>query len=524
MESMMGCFIYRFKRCFLSVFIAALLLNFSAIASTEDLAAQGLSQNIADYSSSNYQKSDQSKRKLVYSQQGSNTKILTLIEHNNQREMQQGLNVFQPLFESVVKKSDYKSLKNIFVEQDDIKEKDDLMSELKQLDMKAEQLKSTLKNETDTKKKTSINSKLAKLSQQQRSLTKTINNFTRKQKRLMSLPVYDLAQVFSQAYKKVFFLTDKKSFYLVNSSTKRGSYQDSLSGKKLSVKNIEYRISRKIDLSAPEDIKPVNARLLSLVFYQDTLLSFQYNKQTAVLSYLQDSNLTAFGKLLKNMPLEPERLSFKGEPLTTQYLWSHGGQQKVLTVTYKETGKRKNLIQVKASAQTNVFDPKQTSTALEKHIGVLAVAKGQRLVELKKVQTINGKKDIGWDQDIRNGIIKLGQETIFVSKEDYYGYEGLWYLASWMSINTINMKKIFLINGTEPISLTAKLIRVGEVEISKAGNALYQFSIDQNGFVTSLYFTPSKQRLNLIAKETKTTKSNKIKIKQYMQTNKIVLL
>lgn len=218
MESMMGCFIYRFKRCLLSVFIAALLLNFSAIASAEDLAAQGLSQNIADYSSSNYQKSDQSKRKLVYSQQGSNTKILTLIEHNNQREMQQGLNVFQPLFESVVKKSDYKSLKNIFVEQDDIKEKDDLMSELKQLDMKAEQLKSTLKNETDTKKKTSINSKLAKLSQQQRSLTKTINNFTRKQKRLMSLPVYDLAQVFSQAYKKDFFLTDKKSFYLVNSS------------------------------------------------------------------------------------------------------------------------------------------------------------------------------------------------------------------------------------------------------------------------------------------------------------------
>jgi hypothetical protein len=179
---------------------------------------------------------------------------------------------------------------------------------------------------------------------------------------------------------------------------------------------------------------------------------------------------------------------------------------------------------VKVSAQTNVFDPKQSSTALEKHIGVLAVAKGQRLVELKKIQTINGKKDIGWDQDIRNGIIKLGPETIFVSKEDYYGYEGLWYLASWMSRNNIKLKRIFLINGTEPISLTAKLTKAGEVEISKAGNALYQFSVDSNGFVTNLFFTPSKQMLTLVSKETKTTKANKAKIKQYMQNNKIILL
>lgn len=517
-------FNYRLKGRCLSVILTTLVASFGITAKATSLASQGLSESISDYSSINYQTNNGSQRQLTYSKPDTQSEILTLVESNNGLQFKKGVKTLQPLFASVQQKSSYKSLKQAFIDQDGVEKQADLTNELSELEQEAKDLSAQVSNEQDVNKKAKLKSELGKLEQEQRNLRKAIKGIKRKQTGLTSLPVYDLSQVFAHAYKKAFFLIDSESLYLVNVKSTRGRYQDGLSGKSLSVNELDYRIESQIALAAPNNFSRQNRSVLKLTYHQNTLIRFSYRQQNGVLSHLKDAALTQFAQLLKKTPLEPKDLSFKGETLTNLYLWSNADQEKTLEVSYKETGKRKNLIQVKVSAQTNVFDPKQASTAIEKHIGVLAVAKGQRLVELKKIQTINGKKDIGWDQDIRNGLIKLGPETIFVNKEDYYGYEGLWYLASWMSRNNIKLKRIFLINGTEPISLTAKLTKAGEVEISKAGNALYQFSLDSNGFVTNLFFTPSKQMLTLISKETKTTKANKAKIKQYMQNNKIILL
>lgn len=519
----MARLIWHNKARLAGMILGAFLVTLSVHAADYSLASQGLSQSINDYSSINYQNTGQEKRELVYVQPSTGKKIVTLSEVNSQFKLLQSIPQVKPLFVSVKKQGNYQALKQIFVDQDDVEKQGELNNKLVQLDSEVSKLKQTLARAAETEK-ASINDDLADLAQQQRNLRKAIKASKRRQTSILNLAVYDLSQVFDQGQKKAFFLLDSSALYLVNPESTRGSYQDPLSGKNLTVSKISYQIESKVEFNRPTVLKKLDYSVLNTIYYQNTLMSFSYNQQTAVLSHIKDKRLLAFSNLLKTLPLEPDTLSFKGETLTTRYLWSTSGKQKTLEVAYKETGKRKNLIQVKASAQTNLFDPKQTSTAIEKHIGVLAVAKGQRLVELKKVQTINGKKDISWVQDIRNGIIKLGEETIFVSKEDYYGYEGLWYLASWMSTNNIKTKKIFLINGTEPISLTATLTSVGQVVISKAGNTLYQFSIDKNGFVNRLFFAPSKQTLSLISKDTKTTKSNKAKVKQYMQTNKIVLL
>lgn len=503
--------------------LGALFINHGVQANDYGLANQGLSQNIKAYSSVNYQNSTQT-RQLSYSLLSSGSLGLVMGEENGKFNFQKGQNVFKPLFVSIQKKGNLAALKQRFVDQDDVEEKAELNADLILLNDKSARLTSDLKNESDVKKKQSIEKSISALVQKQRNVKKAINGIARRQTRLLSLKVYDISEVFAQTKKHDFFLVDDKAMYLVKPQTDRISYDDRLSGRTLSVNQVQYKLVSKVAFKLPNSYNKMNAIALKATYYQDTMMSMSYQNQSLVLSHLHNNDLVQFAQLLKTTPLEPKRLSFKGETLKTHYMWSDSGKQKTLEVTYKETGKRKNLIQVKASAQSNLFDPKQSSTALEKHIGVLAVAKGERLVELKKIQTINGKKDIGWDQDIRNGIIKLADETIFVSKEDYYGYEGLWYLASWMSSNNIQMKKIFLINGTEPISLTAKLIRAGELVISKAGNVLYQFNVDSNGFVTRLYFAPAKQTLVLIGKDTKTTLSNKAKVKQYMKTNKIVLL
>jgi len=522
-ESSMARFVSRLITGLSSLIVALTLTSVSLQASEYSLKNQGLSQDLKDYSSFNYQHLGQSDRRLSYQLDGGGS-ALSMLEKSAGYQMLSGLKAFQPLFNEMHKKQDYQKFKQAFIDQDEIEKQADYNQEKQRLDNEISQLSVKLKKEKEVSKKQAINSDLEALYQQQRNIRKAIKASKRKNTRLVSLPTYDLNEIFNTAKNKAFFLVDAKSLYYVTPEVSKHTYHDLISQQTLSVKQYSYLLESKVDFNQPQSVRRIDKSLLITRYYQDTLLAFSFGSKTARLSHLKDDKLVQFSTLLKNTVLEPKRLAFKGETLTTKYVWADAGKQKILEVSYKETGKRKNLIQVKASAQTNVFDPKQRSTAIEKHIGVLAVTKSARLLELKKIQTINGKKDIGWDQDVRNGIIKLADETLFVNKEDYYGYEGLWYLASWMSTNGINEKKIFLINGTQPISLTARLSNTGQVEISKAGNTLYQFTLDPHGFVTRLYFSPSKQTLNLISKETKTTKSNKTKVKQYMKTNKIVLL
>ncbi len=483
-----------------------------------------LSSDINAYSSVQYRDNGNQSRKLIYSLNYGSPAVLTMTAQGSKLVMNSGQDRYRSLFNSGIKKGNYNHLKSLFFNSDDKEKLKDFNDDIADLEKELQQLRDELSKESDRDTKLKKNDELVKLTNEQRQLQQQVKILNNRRNQLATLPVFNIAQVFANRTQGDFFLIEGDNLQLIHTSIRRESYNDPLSKESLMITDSRYEVVSQASVRQQKITDNERFIKLSLQVYKDTLLSFDYAGQQLILTRLVDESLDKFAQMLKTMPLEPTKLAFKGEQLMTRYVWSNGEEHKILEVDYKETGKRKNLIQVRASAQTNVFDPKVQSTAIEKHIGVLAIAKGERLIELKKIQTINGKKDIGWDQDIRNGIIKLGQETIFVSKEEYYGYEGLWYLASWMKTNNIAEKKIFLINGTEPISLTATLTAGGIVNISKAGNSLYQFSVDNNGFVTRLYFVPLDQELRLISKETTTTKANKDKVKRYMQSNRVVLL
>ena len=75
----------------------------------------------------------------------------------------------------------------------------------------------------------------------------------------------------------------------------------------------------------------------------------------------------------------------------------------------------------------------------------------------------------------------------------------------------------------EPIALTATL-KANALEITKAGKVLYRFTLDRANFITKFEFVPMGQTLNLISKDTETTKKNRQKLNAFMQANGVIRL
>jgi len=495
----------------------------SSQATEMTLVNANLSTNINAYTSVQYKLQNTQSRQLSFAGKGGGAAQLVISQRGNQWQLERSSPTFRALFQPVQQKGNFGQIKGQFFHQDGQNEIDALNEDVAELTTALQTLQQEISVETDADDKMEQMDELATISSEKNRLQRQVTTLVNRKVQLSTYPVYDLSQVFTHQYQGDFFLVEGDMLLLVNTAIRKLSYRDPLSKQIVMATELRYDVVAEANVKTNKisHNKPKNK--LTLIRYQDTLLALNYAKQQLLLTRLEDAGLTAFARMIATLPLEPSKFEVKGEQLKTQYVWSEKGNHKTLDVFYKETGKRKNLIQVTASAETNVFDPKVQSKALEKHIGVLLV-KGERLIEVKKVQTINGKKDTTWSQDIRSGIIQLGAEKIFVSKAEYYGYEGLWYLASWMSTNSITEKKIFLINGTEPISLTATLTNAGLVDITKSGKSLYQFSVDKNGFVTRLYFSPLEQELRLISKETTTTKANRVKVARYMELNRVVLL
>ena len=177
------------------------------------------------------------------------------------------------------------------------------------------------------------------------------------------------------------------------------------------------------------------------------------------------------------------------------------------------TGKKKNLVLIVAKSPIKIVDPKNKSGATTSHIGVLAAAK-KRLIELKKVEKVQGRVDSKWVQNYKKGLIKLGSTLLSVEGIDYYGWESLWYLASWMHINRLPDRKINLIIGQSVNGFSVKRINNSEfggskIIVSRSGASVYEFSTDSKGFVRKYSFVPFKQNLEIQSIETTTTRNNK---------------
>ena len=262
--------------------------------------------------------------------------------------------------------------------------------------------------------------------------------------------------------------------------------------------------------------------IVSVQTIENTITKFNVLDKEYILSRIYNSKIKNLITMINDFPTTPSSFSFKNDVLTTLYRWNlSGNESKSLSVEFKESGKTNNLVQVKTEGEQQVYDPNNLSDKVEKHIGILASNNSDQLFELKKIQRLNDNSDGGWVFDYKKRLLKLGNEILFVDNEDYYGFEGLWYLAYWMNINDIAERKIFLINGFEPISLTIRK-KKNFIEISKSENTLYRFIFNDSGFIEEFDFVPLGQKLFLESLDTNATIRNRNKIDLYMQSNGII--
>lgn len=400
-----------------------------------------------------------------------------------------------------------------------------LKAELGELSKEIKEVQASISAASSQEEKNKIiREELSPLKKDKDRVTTKINRLDREVKAMDRKPVLSLFELYRKRPTGEVLVLHNQTLYLV-SANKRSVRsnspvaRDSLSATKYVYTNLSF-----IKPGSKSATSGHNEAFFIVEVIRNTVTSYEFNGAQYRLIRIEDQSVRELVSMAKITPTVPASFQFKGDVLTTIYQWKKsGGETKSLLVEYKESGKKKNLIQVRTEAETQVYDPKTPSGNVEIHIGVLAATKSGSLLELKKIQKTNDKVDGGWAFDYKKRLIKLGEEVLFVEKENYYGFEGLWYLAHWMSSQSISNQKIYLINGLEPIALTATL-KANVVEITKAGKVLYRFTLDRVNFITRFEFVPLNQTLELVSKDTQTTKKNRQKLNAFMQANGVIRL
>ncbi|MGF1763193.1 hypothetical protein [Aliivibrio kagoshimensis] len=502
--------------CKTSIQLIAILLLCNGAANASFPTTSGA------YTSTNFANTNKAPRTLYYAS-GGTANVLTLIDKGNRLSLSKGPKSITPLFSATVTSNkQYSNEKRKFASEsaNDLlslkQDKKEFSNEVAELKLKVSKTKSNDDKADYLQEINALNSEIKKINAEIRRVEQGVATYK-------NLPILSLDELFSKQPNSRFFILQQGTLSLIVPNQQNTSLNTNITGAMQRGSQSIYTVKSSLKIGSTR-VHSDGSTLLHVEKVKDTVTEIRFAGKTYQLMRIEDEKVKAMSDMAKRFPTSPTSFSFKGETLTTSYVWNKsGGGAKKLLVEYKYTGKKKNLIQVKAQAETELFDPKTTSSNTEKHIGIMAKTKSGSLLELKKVQKVLDKVESSWVLDNKNRIIKLGEEILFVSKENYYGFEGLWYLAYWMKEGNLSSKKIFLINGTEPISLTATL-KGSKVEITKAGKVLYRFTMDSKGFVTQFEFVPLNQSLQLVDKQTDTTRANSKKITTYMQQNGVAKL
>ena len=500
----------------ISIQLAALLLLFNGAANA------AFPTTTSAYTSTNFANPSKASRTLYYAS-GSTVNVLTLVDKGNRLSLSRGPKSITPLFSATVGTTkQYSKEKRLFASEsvNDLlplkQDKKEFSNKVDELKLKAAKAKSSDDKAGYLQDINALNSEIKKINVEIRRIEQGVDKYN-------NLPILSLDELLSKQPSGRFFILQQGILSLIVPNRQSTSLNTNITSAMQRGSQSIYIIKASLKIGSTR-VNSDGSILLHVEKVKDTVTEIRFAGKTYQLMRIEDEKVKAMSDMAKRFPTSPIAFSFKGETLTTSYVWKKsGGGAKKLLVEYKYTGKKNNLIQVKVQAETELFDPKTTSSNTEKHIGIMAKTKSGSLLELKKVQKVLGKVESSWVLDNKNRIIKLGEEILFVSKENYYGFEGLWYLAYWMKQGNISSKKMFLINGTDPISLTATL-KGSMVEITKAGKVLYRFTMDSKGFVTQFEFVPMNQSLQLVDKQTDTTRANSKKLATYMKQNGVAKL
>ncbi len=323
-----------------------------------------------------------------------------------------------------------------------------------------------------------------------------------------------------------FALKGAKKTYIVKRESNPTSIYHPIRGEEVRADLIEYRIIKALD-DSPVEYSTILRKYVDLAnnLIAVELMGRNVHRIKRVTGpALDDYNREAQARetVLKNMDMSKDKLFFAYESM-------YKGNLRNLKVTYEMAKKN---IKVVTSSPISLFDPANKSSALEENVGFMRSVKGD-LYELKKVQIIDGTVDVNWvnlpnKQAVKVDYISNGQKDSSAiaksPKQQFYGIEGVIYLASWMKQNKVDKKIFSFINGSMPTDMTMLKTSANRYEMQKKGNTIYSFDVDGYSIVTKITDPAYDNVITLKSKDSTTTRKNKEYLSNLRHRSGIVLV
>jgi len=371
-----------------------------------------------------------------------------------------------------------------------------------------------------------LNSELKEINREISELKSRVHSLEYQRKKLGELDVYNTLAAISIRPSGSFFIKTTKGLYLSEGVTSADKLTNPLTGAQVYGKSWTAKSSNVLRSGSARPESHSNKLInLEVIDRGVTAISLNSGEQYD-LKRIYNGNVQKYEQLERQHPVVVSKFAFKNDKLFLKYAQKKKSGSDVLNIDMKYTGKKKNLIQVFTKSPIRIVDPENKSGATTSHIGILGAGK-KRLVQLKKQERVQGRIDSEWVHKYKKGLIKLGSTLHSVEGVDYYGWESLWYMASWMHITRASNKKINLITGQSVNGFSVKRTNDSKyggskVVISRAGASVYEFSTDNKGFVRQYRFVPYEQTLQVQAIETTTTRNNKRLLSEFANKHGLI--
>lgn len=363
--------------------------------------------------------------------------------------------------------------------------------------------------------------------------TKTVkvkdpNNPDKKIKQLQtfSYPTYNFAYVLKNNPTGEFVIKTSNSIVLVKTqidtdTIKVFNTRYNVNVYKYKIKQA-YKNNKPFDMSADYILKSYvdnNGDLLAVNILDNGLDKVKKVTNRYLSQFLQEK---------KTRQVKVKNFSFNTQKLYASYVADKNGETKRLNVEYSKV---KRYTRVVLSSPVSLLDPENKSDETIKNVGFLASARG-KLWEIKKVQLLDSQPVEVWSNSLKSSKMAIiymngGKENrniVFKNKGQlFYGFEGVFYLASWMKQNDKTEVILSFINGPLVFDATMKKDRNSYI-LTKQGRVIYQFDVDNRGFVTQIIYPSYDLDIKLDNLDNDTTIQNKQFLKQFQSSHNIKLI
>ena len=406
-----------------------------------------------------------------------------------------------------------------------------LQQQIKQLEINAEQQNEDYKQAKHIYEDAVNNAR--NIDSENNDIARKIRQLKQLKQRLQQMQVYNVGHLFVQQPKGE-LMVKLGNHYLYLESHAETIQQATLFGERSRVSRVEYRLISAWNATFHPVKQYPTAILTLMIDYNKRLVGFGWMDST--IYSLRKIITPELKKFLKEQALRPTQVrsfDFSKTTLHATYVEVKKGITQRMRVSFKMSGKRKNLIKIKMTAPISLFDPENESDQTESNTGMLGNIRGKELVQISKKQVVNNRTDVKWINKPKKSIIKIdyrsgkNQEVQLVTKSRHrqtYGFEGLWYLASLMNQHNKNSKTIMLISGVSINDFTMKKRNNSHYVLTKEGQDVYHYYLDNKHIIKRFEFPYAGQEINLESLDSDETLKNKKYLEKLIRQHQFVYI